>query len=60
MAQYVPMYGAKDYPEIDRRLTKLEYRRVSEEALRLGFDGFFQDPSSQSADYTPDFDLTGI
>ena len=60
MAQYVPMYGAKDYPEIDRRLTKLEYRRVSEEALRLGFEGFFQDPSSQSADYTPDFDLTGI
>lgn len=60
MSQYVPMYGAVNFPEINRKLTKLEYRRVCEEALRLGFDGFFQEPSSQSSSYTPEFDLTGL
>ena len=60
MSQYVPMYGAKDFPEINRRLTRYEYRRVCETALRLGFKGFFQEPSSQNGSYTPDFDLTGI
>lgn len=60
MSQYVPDFKASDYPEINRRLTKLEYRRVSEYAVSMGFDGFFQDASSQSSDYTPSFDLTGI
>ena len=60
MAQYTPMYGASQHREINRRLTKLEYRRVSDAALRLGFKGFFQEPSSASSQYTPDFDLTGV
>lgn len=60
MSQYVPVFKACEYKKIDRRLTKLEYRRVSEYALSEGFDGFFQDPSSQSSEYTPEFDLTGI
>lgn len=60
MSQYVPVFRANEYPKINRRLTKLEYRRVSEYAVSLGFEGFFQDSSSQSSDYTPPFDLTGI
>ena len=60
MSQYVPDFKADKYPEINRKLTKLEYRRVSEYAVSLGFEGFFQEASSQSSDYTPPFDLTGI
>lgn len=60
MSQYVPDFRADEYPEINRRLTKLEYRRVSEYAIALGFDGFFQGSASQSSEYTPPFDLTGI
>ncbi len=60
MSQYVPDFKAGEYPEINRKLTKLEYRRVSEYAIALGFDGFFQESSSQSSDFTPPFDLTGI
>ena len=60
MSQYVPDFRADEYPEINRKLTKLEYRIVSEYAIALGFDGFFQESSSQSSDYTPSFDLTGI
>ena len=60
MSQYVPVFRACEHEEINRRLTKLEYRRVSEYAVSCGFEGFFQDSSSQSSDYTPPFDLTGI
>ena len=60
MSQYVPMYRANEFPKINRKLTSFEYRRVSEFAEKCGFNGFFQDPSSQTSDYTPDFDLTGI
>ena len=60
MSQYVPDFKADKYPEINRKLTKLEYRRVSEYAVSLGFEGFFQEASSQSSDYTPPFELTGI
>ena len=60
MSQYVPDFKADEYKEIDRRLTKLEYRRVSEYAEALGFEGFFQDFSSQDSVYTPPFDLCGV
>ncbi|MBO4423461.1 MAG: radical SAM protein [Clostridia bacterium] len=60
MSQYVPVYRAAEYKEINRKLTSYEYRRVCEEAVKLGFKGFFQSSASQSSDYTPDFDLTGI
>lgn len=60
MSQYVPMYRACEFKEINRKLTKLEYRRVSELALSLGFDGFFQEISSGKTEYTPEFDGTGV
>ena len=60
MSQYVPVFKANEYAEINRRLTKFEYKKVSKYALSLGFKGFFQDSASQSSDYTPPFDLTGI
>ena len=56
MSQYVPMFKAKDYPEINRRLSPLEYKKVTREVIKLGFDkGYIQDFDSQSESYTPDF-----
>ena len=57
MCQYVPMFNAKNYKEINRRLTPLEYKKVVREITnRLGFNkGFVQEPSSADACYTPDF-----
>ena len=61
MGQYTPMYKASDYPDINRPLKPLEYKIVQNYILNLGFDnGFFQELSSATSDYTPSFDLTGI
>lgn len=57
MSQYTPQ-GIEGTP--DRRLTTYEYETVREHALALGFDGFSQEKSSAKAEYTPDFDLTGV
>ena len=32
-----------------------EYNKVLDEALRLGFDGYFQNRTSATSKYTPDF-----
>ncbi len=60
MAQYTPMHTDSLYPELNRRITKMEYNSVKEAALDLGFRGYFQEKSSASPDYTPDFDLSGL
>ena len=56
MSQYTPDF-AVDTPhkELHRRVTRFEYDSVLDEAGRLGFDGFSQDPRSAIKDYTPDF-----
>ncbi len=36
MAQYNPQYKAFDYPELSRRITRAEYKRVVEKAQKLG------------------------
>ncbi len=60
MAQYTPMQHDACYPELNRRITKMEYNAVMNAAVSLGFQGFFQDKTSASAEYTPDFDLSGL
>lgn len=60
MSQYVPCGKAPDYPEINRRLTTFEYRKVLAECEKLGFDGFTQERSSATAELTPDFDFSGL
>jgi putative pyruvate formate lyase activating enzyme len=37
MSQYMPVYKAKEYPEIGRRITYNEYYEVVDEVKRLGF-----------------------
>lgn len=60
MAQYTPMHEDADCPELNRRITKMEYNSVLGTAQKFGFQGFMQDKSSASESYTPSFDLQGI
>lgn len=56
MSQYTPDFAlACPYPALHRRVTSFEYDSVCRAAERLGFDGYFQAPSSASAEYTPNF-----
>jgi len=60
MSQYTPTEACKAYPEIHRRLTTYEYRKVADRAAELGFSGFAQDRRSAKEEYTPPFDLEGV
>ena len=57
MSQYFPTYRATEYPELNRRLTTFEYKKVVEHARNLGFvNGFVQKRESASSSYVPDYD----
>jgi len=61
MSQYTPCYKSCEHPEINRRLTTMEYQSVVREALRLGLGkGYMQERTSAKEEYTPPFDLEGI
>ena len=55
MRQYTPEFNRSEYRELSRRVTTFEYNSVLDEAVRLGLDGFIQDPDSATTAYTPDF-----
>lgn len=55
MRQYTPCYRAKEFPELNRRLTTFEYEKVTELCAELGFEGFTQQRGCATMDYTPDF-----
>lgn len=60
MSQYTPCYDAKKYPEINRRITTFEYRKVLDTVQNYGIDGFMQERSSGTLEMTPEFDLSGV
>lgn len=56
MGQYVPHHKAKDFPEINRRITKREYEKVLSYICSADFKNvFYQDQSSATTDFIPDF-----
>jgi len=55
MSQYTPEFAPIEYPELSRRITTFEYNSVLDKALELGFDGFFQEKTSATKKYTPEF-----
>ena len=60
MSQFTPFYHAADHG-LGRRITSYEYRKVIDEAVRLGLtDGYMQEKSSAREEYTPPFDLQGV
>lgn len=61
MSQFTPNGHLQDYPELNRRITSLEYHSVVDTALELGFtNAYMQEKSSAKSEYTPPFDLTGV
>ena len=60
MSQYTPTENCKKFPEINRRVTTYEYRKVADRAAELGFSGFAQDRRSAKEEYTPPFNLEGV
>lgn len=58
MRQYFPCHRAGEFPEIARKLTSLEYQRVTEYARGLGItNGFLQKKDCADAKYVPPFEL---
>lgn len=61
MSQYTPTEHTGKYPEINRRITSMEYDSVVNEAMRLGLtNGYMQQRGSASESYIPPFDLEGV
>ena len=60
MSQYTPTPACAAVPELNRRLTTYEYRKVADRAAEMGFSGFAQDRRSAKEEYTPPFDLEGV
>ena len=61
MSQYTPCGRAKEFPEINRRLTAAEYEEIQAHMEKSCiFEGFFQELESAGEEFIPDFDFTGI
>ena len=61
MSQYTPVTVQKDYPELNRRLTRREYQKVVDYAMALGIeDGYFQEGRSAQESFIPAFDYEGL
>lgn len=57
MSQYTPFGNVKDFPELNRRLTKREYDSLIEYAISLDINNaFYQKFESQSTEYIPQWD----
>ncbi|MDZ4181529.1 MAG: radical SAM protein, partial [Candidatus Cloacimonadaceae bacterium] len=55
MAQYYPAGKAKDYLELSRGISRMEYDAALETVQVLGFDRVFTQELSCNADWTPAF-----
>jgi putative pyruvate formate lyase activating enzyme len=61
MCQYTPYFKASEYPEINRKITPLEYKIVLNEAIKLGLEnGFSQELESAQEKFIPLWDLKGV
>ncbi len=61
MSQYVPMYNAKIFTEINRKITKREYEKVVAACDdKIFSEVYIQSTESASKEYIPEFDLSGV
>ena len=61
MNQYTPMYRAREYKELGRRLTTFEYESVVGHAAELGMiHCYVQERRAASEEYVPNFDGSGV
>lgn len=59
MTQYFPTYKSSDYEEINRKITKEEYRKIEDYIEELGIEnGYMQDPPEENEEqYVPKWDV---
>ncbi len=56
MAQYFPTHRAKEYPEINRKLTQEEYDEIEQYLYSLNLEnGYIQELGTHEEEYVPDF-----
>lgn len=60
MSQYVPLYRAAQYPEINRPLRGTEVRAALRYMEALGLEGYTQEQASATDAFIPVFDGTGL
>lgn len=61
MNQYVPMYKACNYPEINKLLNPKHYDSLINYAVELGItNGFIQEDGTNTSDFIPSFNLEGV
>ena len=54
MAQYFPTYKAKEYNEINRKLTKKEWKQIEDYVYDVGIEnGFIQELGEQEEEFVP-------
>lgn len=56
MSQYTPFGDLKNFPEIDRRITKREYDIVKNKFLEFGLNGYLQERESATCAFIPKWD----
>lgn len=59
MTQYFPEYKAKEYAEINRKITQEEYREIEEYIDEIGIEnGYMQDmPENDEKQYVPKWEI---
>ena len=63
MHQYIPCgrVSETEFPELNRRITRAEYRRVESALLETSIeDGYLQEKPSASREFIPSFDGSGV
>lgn len=61
MNQYTPLSQVESYPELNRKLTKREYEKVLDYALKLGISqAYVQEGETAKESFIPAFDFEGI
>jgi putative pyruvate formate lyase activating enzyme len=61
MSQYTPCGVFKEHPELSRKLTRYEYKKVTDFAEKIGVvNGFLQSGEAAKESFIPDFDDRGV
>ncbi len=61
MSQYTPIEEFKNFPELNRKITKREYEKViSKISIKDFSEIYIQELSSATIDFIPNFDFSGI
>lgn len=61
MNQYTPLENVKEYSEIDRKITDVEYNEIVDYAIDLGIEnGFIQEGETAMESFIPEFNGEGV